>query len=122
VRRVAQDLQTEWARWRAARAKHELLSAGARADWGGGDLAAVEQEVARAAAAVEGYLRELRAIGCELRVNEVSHVDFRTLRDDRAVHLCWRLGEARITHWHAIGAGFDARQPIDGAILTEITT
>jgi hypothetical protein len=46
-------------------------------------------------------------------------VDFYTLRDDRLVFLCWRLGEPRITHWHEVDAGFADRQPVDDRILTE---
>ena len=45
-------------------------------------------------------------------------VDFYSLREDRPIFLCWKLGEERITHWHEIDAGFSGRQPIDGAILS----
>ena len=50
---------------------------------------------------------------------EAGLVDFRSLREDRPIFLCWRLGEQRITHWHEIDGGFEGRQPIDGAVLTE---
>jgi hypothetical protein len=40
-------------------------------------------------------------------------VDFYSLRDDRPVFLCWKLGEARIEHWHELNAGFGGRQRLD---------
>ena len=49
-------------------------------------------------------------------------VDFYSLREDRPIFLCWKLGEERITHWHEIDAGFSGRQPIDGAILSAMSS
>jgi len=49
-------------------------------------------------------------------------VDFYSLREDRPIFLCWRLGEDRITHWHEIDSGFAGRQPIDGAILSSMSS
>ena len=53
---------------------------------------------------------------------EAGLVDFYSLREDRPIFLCWRLGEARITHWHEIESGFAGRQPIDRAILSAVTS
>jgi hypothetical protein len=39
-------------------------------------------------------------------------VDFRTMRDGRAVYLCWRLGEDAIRYWHELDAGFAGRRPL----------
>ena len=50
---------------------------------------------------------------------EEGLVDFYTLRDDRLVFLCWRLGEPHVTYWHDIEDGFAGRQPVDDRILTE---
>jgi hypothetical protein len=49
-------------------------------------------------------------------------VDFYSLREDRPIFLCWKLGEDRITHWHEIDAGYSGRQPIDGAILSAMSS
>jgi len=49
---------------------------------------------------------------------EAGLVDFYSLRDDRPIFLCWRLGEDHIGHWHEIESGFAGRQPIDGSILS----
>ena len=38
-------------------------------------------------------------------------VDFRAMRDGRAVYLCWRR-EERIDFWHELDAGYAGRQPL----------
>ncbi len=39
-------------------------------------------------------------------------VDFPFIREGRIVHLCWKMTEDTITHWHETDAGFAGRQPI----------
>ena len=41
-------------------------------------------------------------MGCVFKGFEAGLVDFYSLREDRPIFLCWRLGEERITHWHEI--------------------
>lgn len=55
---------------------------------------------------------ELEEIGCELKDYESGLVDFPALLDGRKVLLCWKLGEARIEHWHEVDAGFAGRRRI----------
>ena len=120
VRRIVADLMAEYPRWRAAVGRFELLSAGARADWGETvEQAAARDEVTAAAARINDDLKELEAIGCVFKGFDAGLVDFYTLRDDRPVFLCWKMGEARIEHWHELDAGFGGRQPID-ARLSEV--
>ena len=102
VRRVVADLTVEYPAWRAAVGRFELLTGGARADW--------------------GETQELEAIGCVFKGFEAGLVDFYSLREDRPIFLCWRLGEDRIEHWHEIDTGFSGRQPIDGSILSAISS
>lgn len=121
VRRIVQDLTREYPGWRAAVSRYELLSGGARAEWGEtGELLAAREEVTRHADRINRYLQELESIGCVFKGFDAGLVDFYSLREDRPVFLCWRLGEERITHWHDIDAGFSGRQPIDGAILSAV--
>jgi len=61
---------------------------------------------------------ELREVGCELRDWENGVVDFRSLRGEREIYLCWKLGEAAITHWHELFAGDSTRRPL-GESLTD---
>lgn len=62
--------------------------------------------------ALQGDLRELGSHGCELKDLRGGIVDFPALYDGREVFLCWRLGEAAVSHWHEHDAGFRGRQPI----------
>jgi hypothetical protein len=114
VRRIVADLMSEYPRWRAAVGRFELLSAGARAEWGEtAEQAAARDEVTAAASRITEYLKELDAIGCVFKGFDAGLVDFYSLRDDRPVFLCWKLGEARIEHWHELDAGFGGRQRLD---------
>jgi len=123
VRRVVQDLTGEYPAWRAAVAKFELLTGGARAEWGeSGELLAAREDIARHAERINGYLQELEVVGCVFKGFEAGLVDFYSLREDRPIFLCWRLGEERISHWHEIHSGFAGRQPIDGSILSAVPT
>jgi hypothetical protein len=47
-----------------------------------------------------------------LRDPQTGLVDFPGERDGRRVWLCWILGEERVTHWHALDAGFAGRRPL----------
>ena len=121
VRRIVADLLAEYPRWRTAVTRFELLTGGARADWGEtSELVAARDEVTLAAACINEYLKELEAIGCVFKGFDAGLVDFYSLRDDRPVFLCWKMGEARISHWHELDAGFGGRQPIDRGMLSEV--
>jgi len=123
VRQIVQDLTNEYPAWRAAVSRFELLTGGARADWGEtGELLAAREDVTRHADRINRYLQELESVGCVFKGFDAGLVDFYSLREDRPIFLCWRLGEERITHWHEVDAGFSGRQPIDGAILSATTS
>jgi hypothetical protein len=119
VRRVVEDLLTEYPAWRAAVARYEVLSGAARAESGETvELLAARDAVAVHADRINGYLQELEAIGCLFKGFDGGLVDFYSLRDDHPIFLCWRLGEERIGHWHEIDAGAAGRQPVDDTILS----
>ena len=121
VQRIVQDLTGEYPAWRAAVARFEMLTGGARADWGEtGELLAARESIATHAERINRYLQELELVGCVFKGFEAGLVDFYSLRDDRPVFLCWRLGEERVTHWHEIDSGFAGRQPIDASILSAV--
>jgi len=123
VRRIVQDLTVEYPAWRAAVGRFEVLTGGARADWGETqELIAAREEVAAHAERINRFLQELDAIGCVFKGFEAGLVDFYSLRDDRPIFLCWRLGEDRIAYWHEIESGFAGRQPLDGSILSAVSS
>lgn len=123
VRRIVRDLTVEYPAWREAVARYEVLTGGARAEWGEtGELIESRDAVSAHAERINRYLQELEAVGCVFKGFEAGLVDFYSLREDRPIFLCWRLGEDRITHWHEVESGFAGRQPIDGAILSATTS
>jgi len=121
VRRIVGDLLAEYPRWRAAVSHYEVLSGGARADWGETpELLTARLAVTTLAERINGYLGELSDIGCVFKGFDAGLVDFYSLREDRLIFLCWRLGEDTIGHWHEIESGFSGRQPLDPSILSAI--
>jgi hypothetical protein len=113
VQRIVRDLLQEYPRWRSAVAHYEVLSGGARADWGETpELLTARNQVTSLAERINDCLGELAAIGCVFKGFDAGLVDFYSLRDDRLVFLCWRLGEPTIQYWHDIDSGFTGRQPL----------
>ncbi|MGE0353264.1 MAG: DUF2203 domain-containing protein [Gemmatimonadales bacterium] len=114
VEKIVRDLQRDFQSWRSAVARYEVLSGGARADWGETpDLLEARTEVSSLAERINGYLGELGEIGCIFKGFDGGLVDFYALREDRLVFLCWRLGEPHIRFWHEVDDGFAGRQPLD---------
>lgn len=61
---------------------------------------------------IQDEVRQLLALGCELKDVQTGLVDFRARREDRIVYLCWKLGEDEIRFWHELDTGFAGRQPL----------
>jgi hypothetical protein len=72
----------------------------------------LETEAADAAPRADALLRELYAMGVEVKDPATGLIDFRSLRGGEEVYLCWRLGEGRIAWWHDLDSGFQGRRPI----------
>ena len=120
VGRIVGDVAREFQSWRLAVDDYEMLAGAATSDAGeSADIVAARERVSGHARRIAACLEELEEVGCVFKGFEEGLVDFYTLRDDRLVFLCWRLGEEHITHWHEIDGGFEGRQPVDGRILTE---
>ncbi len=60
----------------------------------------------------ETVFKQLKGLGCELKGLEQGLVDFPSIREGRAVYLCWQYNEPEIAFWHDIDAGFAGRQPL----------
>ncbi len=120
VRRIAGDLSAEFDAWRAAVGEYEFLAGASTSEAGETEeMRETQRRITDHARRVTAFLAELDSLGCVFKGFEEGLVDFYTLRDDRLVFLCWRLGEPRITHWHEVDAGVAGRQPVDDRILTE---
>ncbi len=100
VSRIATDIAHENDQLQAL--LPELRRARARNTGTPADLERIREAVARSSARLEAYLDELHEIGCMLH-EPTGVIDFRTMLDGRAVALCWKIGDERVTHWHEPG-------------------
>ena len=57
-------------------------------------------------------IEAIQSHGCVIKDPSIGLLDFPSMRDDREVELCWRLGEDEIRYWHEVNAGYQGRQPI----------
>jgi hypothetical protein len=62
---------------------------------------------------IKDAVEEIDSIGVQVKDLDTGLLDFPCQLGDEVVLLCWKMGEARITHWHTIEAGFKGRQPLD---------
>lgn len=62
---------------------------------------------------------ELEKIGCEVKSLELGLVDFPAMRQGQPVHLCWKLGERRVSYWHSRESGYTSRKPIEDGEFDE---
>ena len=63
------------------------------------------------------YIEELKRLGVEFKGPD-GLCDFYSMMDGREVFLCWRLGEAEVSHWHDLDSGFAGRQPLTEHVRT----
>lgn len=61
-------------------------------------------------------LSEIGSIGVQVKDLDVGLLDFPCEVDGRIVLLCWKMGEASVTHWHGTEEGFAGRKLIDERI------
>ena len=61
---------------------------------------------------VEADLREIQALGCELKDVQQGLIDFPARLEGNIAYLCWQRGEGTVAHWHSLEGGFAARRPI----------
>jgi hypothetical protein len=63
-------------------------------------------------AEINAELLKVQELGVELKDPALGLIDFPSVRDDKIVYLCWRLGELNIAYWHDTDTGFAGRQPL----------
>jgi hypothetical protein len=59
-----------------------------------------------------GLIDEVDGVGVILRDLDMGLVDFPARVRGIPIYLCWRVGEARISHWHGLGEGYAGRKSI----------
>jgi len=57
-------------------------------------------------------INRIEAYGCLLKDLDLGLLDFPSMRDGRAIYLCWKTGEPEITHWHPMDEGYSSRRPL----------
>ena len=114
VRRIVQDIVDDYAEWKDSLVRYEMIAARDRPE--NGESREAEQlraEVDGVALRINGYIEELKQIGCVLKGFDDGLIDFYGKRDGRDIFLCWKLGEDRVSHWHEVDDGFAGRQPTE---------
>jgi hypothetical protein len=106
VRRIVEDVVAQHRRWREAILELDLVASTARPD------EQLEREAQLLARELDGYQRELEALGIQLKDRRLGLVDFPSEMSGRHVLLCWRLGEPEVQFWHEVDAGYAGRQPL----------
>ena len=119
VRRIAEDLVRDYARWRARVRAIEVAGSGARVALPDDSGRRLQREAQALAADIQTSLGELAALGIECKSLDDGLIDFAALIDGAPAYLCWKVGEGEVAWWHRRDAGFGGRQPIDGVIVTE---
>ena len=76
------------------------------------ELRRLQQRYNALAELISNGVSAIHRRGCLIKDLDQGLLDFYTLNGQRLVFLCWKLGEAEITHWHGLNAGFSDRQPI----------
>ena len=117
VRRIVEDIVSSYTKWQDSVREFEVLSAGVRADNPDERATAAQVEAERLAKDIAACVRELEQLGLEFKGYDMGLVDFPSLRGDRTVYLCWRLGEPEVGFWHELDGRFAGRQPIEPLAL-----
>lgn len=116
VRAIVSDLVADFRALRTAGRERRALEAEGAGREGGRRAESLAEVVTAASARVEGYLKELQALGLEVRDLELGLVDFPTLMGPEPAFLCWRLGEPTVAFWHSADTGHAERRPIETAL------
>jgi hypothetical protein len=57
-------------------------------------------------------IHRIESLGCIVKDIDLGLVDFPSTRSGEPIYLCWKVGEARVSHWHALDEGFSERKPL----------
>jgi len=115
VDRIVRDAQTAHARL----TELQKAPGQAGADGARRPLSDLRDELIQKVARLRNCLRELEQLGVELRNCERGIVDFPAFARGREIRLCWRLGEARVEHWHELDEGFARRRSIESLYVDQ---
>jgi hypothetical protein len=112
VRKIVEDVVQQHRHCREAVLELDLVASTTRDDDPFDRSAQLERGAQLLARELDGYQRELEALGIQLEDRRLGLVDFPSEMGGRQVLLCWRLGEPDVQFWHEVDAGFAGRQPL----------
>jgi hypothetical protein len=58
-------------------------------------------------------INRIEAYGCVVKDIDLGLLDFPSIREGRPIYLCWKAGEAQLTHWHGTDESFLDRKPLE---------
>lgn len=112
VRRIVDDVVRQHRIWREKILELDLVASSTRADEPRHRAQQLEEDAQNLAREIDGYQRELEALGIQLKDRRIGLVDFPSEIGGKKVLLCWRLGEPEVQFWHDEDAGYTGRQPV----------
>lgn len=59
---------------------------------------------------INEWMEKIVELGALPKGVDPALVDFPATLDGREIYLCWRLGEKRVAHYHAVDEGFSGRK------------
>ncbi len=117
VRKIVDDVVRQHRRWRETILELDLLASTARVDDPRDRAEELERNAQSLAKEIDGYQRELEALGIQLKDKRLGLVDFPSEIGGRHVLLCWRLGEPEVQFWHEVDSGYAGRQPLSPELV-----
>ena len=117
VRRIVEDIVQQHRRWRETILELDLVASTARPNEPRERAEELERTAHALAREIDGYQRELEALGIQLKDRRLGLVDFPSELAGKRVLLCWRLGETEVQFWHEIDAGLAGRQPLSPELV-----
>lgn len=119
VRRVAEDLVRDYARWRARVRAIDVAGGGVRTALPDETGRRLQRESRQLAADIQASLGDLALLGVQCKSLEEGLIDFPAVIDGVPAYLCWRPGEPAVAWWHRRDEGFGGRQPLPGTAVAE---
>jgi hypothetical protein len=112
LRRIVSDVVRDYWRWQEKVREFEEVAANRQLGEPNEDADRLEKETLDLARDIEGYIKEIKQLGVEMKGIDSGLVDFPAEVNGRPVLLCWQLGEESVQYWHEENSGFAGRQPV----------
>jgi hypothetical protein len=71
-----------------------------------------KQELNHIVTSLYKMIQELEDMGVMVKSVDEGLLDFPSIRDDKEIWLCWKIGENKVKFWHGKDEGFMGRKPI----------